>query len=264
MKDMAGKVALVTGAAGSLGRATAQAFAAAGASVVASDIRSAGGKETVELILDTGGTAMFVECDVTREDSVREMVHAGVEAYGGLDYAYNNAHIDGFRAPVSSMTDGEFRRVMDVNLFGTFYCTKHEIPEMVKRGGGVIVNSSSTAGSRGFAEMAPYVASKHAVTGLTKTAALECARDNVRVVAIDPSVIASRSPVLAMQADDGLLETLEQADPLGRAGTPRDVADLVVRLCSDGAAFVTASGIVVDGRARRHGSPSVVRSSHER
>lgn len=252
MRDMAGKVALVTGAAGSLGRATAQAFAAAGASVVATDIRSAGGKETVELILDAGGTAMFVECDVTREDSVREMVITGVEAYGGLDFAYNNGQIDGCSAPVSGMTDGEFRRVMDVNLFGTFYCMKHEIPAMAKRGGGVIVNASSTAGLRGFAEMAPYVASMHAVAGLTKTAALECARDNVRVVAIHPSVIATRSLVLAMQDDDGLLEKVQQAHPLGRAGTPQEVADLVVFVCSDSAAFMTGSGIVVDGGALCH------------
>ena len=253
MRDMTGKVALVTGAAGSLGRATAQAFAAAGAAVITTDIRSAGGKETVELILDSGGRAMFVECDVTREDSVHEMVHAGVEAFGGLDFAYNNGRINGFRAPVAGMTDGEFRRVMDVNLFGTFYCMKHEIPEMVKRGGGVIVNSSSTAGLRGFAEMSPYVASKHAVAGLTKTAALEYAHDNVRVVAIHPSVIATRSLVLAMQDDDGLLEKVQQAHPLGRAGTPEEVADLVVFLCSDSAAFMTGSGIVVDGGALCHG-----------
>jgi NAD(P)-dependent dehydrogenase (short-subunit alcohol dehydrogenase family) len=181
------------------------------------------------------------------------MVHAGVEEFGGLDFAYNNGHITGFRAPVAGMTDGEFRRVMDVNLFGTFYCMKHEIPEMVKRGGGVIVNSSSTAGLRGFEEMSPYVASKHAVAGLTKTAALEYAHDNVRVVAIHPSVIATRSLVLAMQDDDGLLEKVQQAHPLGRAGTPEEVADLVVFLCSDSAAFMTGSGIVVDGGALCHG-----------
>lgn len=250
---MTGKVALVTGAAGSLGRAAAHAFAAAGAAVIATDIQSSGGKETVEQILDAGGEASFIECDVTREDSVFDMVVEGVRTYGGIDFAYNNSRIDGFPATVSGMTDGEFRRVMDVNLFGVFYCMKYELPEMIKRGGGVIVNCSSTAGLRGYPEMGPYVASKHAVAGLTKTAALEYARHNVRVVAIHPAVIATRSVVLAMQDDDGVLEAIQQAHPLGRAGTPHEIADLVVFLCSDSAAFMTGSGIVVDGGALCHG-----------
>jgi NAD(P)-dependent dehydrogenase (short-subunit alcohol dehydrogenase family) len=253
MAGMAGKVALVTGAAGGLGRATAQAFAAAGASVVVADIVTAGGKDTVELILGAGGEATFVECDVTDERSVRALVATTVATYGGLDYAYNNSGIEGHPAAVAEMTDAEFRRVMDVNLFGVFYCMKYEVPEMLKRGGGVIVNCSSTAGLRGYANMTPYVASKHAVAGITKAAALEYATQGIRIVSIHPAAIATDMVARAMAESPDMAAAIESMHPIGRVGEPREIADVVVFLCSDGASFMTGSQIVVDGGALCHG-----------
>lgn len=253
MTGMHGKVALVTGAAGGLGRATAQAFAAAGAQVVVADIVASGGKETVDLIVQAGGEATFVECDVTVEPSVKELVATAVRTYGGLDYAYNNSGIEGHQAPVHEMTDAEFRRVMDVNLFGVFYCMKYEVPEMLKRGGGVIVNCSSTAGIRGYANMTPYVASKHAVAGLTKATALEYATKNIRVVSIHPAAIATQMVARAMHESPALAAAIETMHPIGRVGEPREIADVVVFLCSDGASFMTGSQIVVDGGALCHG-----------
>ena len=253
MSTMEGKVVLVTGAAAGLGRATAQAFAAAGAKVVVADIEVAGGRETVELITASSGDTTFVECDVTDEESVRTLVAAAVAAYGGLDYAYNNSGIEGHPAPVDQMTDAEFRRVVDVNLFGVFYCMKYEIPEMLRRGGGVIVNCSSTAGLRGYAAMSPYVASKHAVAGLTKAAALEYATQGIRVVSIHPAAIATEMVSRAMAASADMAAAIEHMHPIGRIGQPREIADVVVFLCSDGASFMTGSQIVVDGGALCHG-----------
>lgn len=253
MSSMAGKVALVTGAAAGLGRATAQAFAAAGAKVVVADVQAAGGKDTVELILSAGGEAMFVECDVTDEQAVRRLVATAVATYGGLDYAYNNSGIEGHQAPVAEMADAEFRRVMDVNLFGVFYCMKYEVPAMLARGGGVIVNCSSTAGLRGYPGMTPYVASKHAVAGLTKAAALEYATQGIRVVSIHPAAIATDMVARAMAENEELAAAIETMHPIGRIGQPREIADVVVFLCGDGASFMTGSQVVVDGGALCHG-----------
>jgi NAD(P)-dependent dehydrogenase (short-subunit alcohol dehydrogenase family) len=253
MSGMQGKVALVTGAAAGLGRATAQAFAAAGAKVVVADIVVSGGKETVEMITDAGGDATFVECDVTLESSVRDLVAAAVAAYGGLDYAYNNAGIEGHQAPVPEMTDAEFRRVLDVNLMGVFYCMKYEIPEMLKRGGGAIVNCSSTAGLRGYANMSPYVASKHAVAGITKSTALEFADQGIRIVSIHPAAIATQMIERAMAESADLAAAIESMHPIGRVGRPSEIADVVVFLCSDGASFMTGSQIAIDGGALCHG-----------
>lgn len=253
MADMTGKVALVTGAGSGLGAATAQAFAAKGASVVVSDVDADGGMATVEGITGDGGTATFVACDVADEDAVAHLVDATVDAYGGLDYAYNNAGIEGHPAPTPEMETAEFRRVLDINLLGVFFCMKYEIPKMLERGGGVIVNCSSTAGIRGYAQMMPYVASKHAVAGMTKTAALEWATEGIRVVSIHPAAIATPMITRAMEENPDLAEQISSMHPVGRVGQPREIADVVVFLCSDGASFMTGSQIVVDGGALAHG-----------
>lgn len=251
--DMNGKVALVTGAGSGIGRATAEAFAAAGASVVVADVDIDGAKETVEAITADGGTATHVECDVSDEDAVRAAVAAAVGSFGGLDYACNNAGIEGHPAPVVDMEADEFRRVLDVNVMGVFFGMKHEIPAMLERGGGVVVNISSTAGYRGYPQMSPYVASKHAVAGMTKTVALEYATEGIRVLSVHPAAIETPMISRAMAENPDLAASMEQMHPIGRVGQPREIADVVVFLCSDGASFMTGSQIVVDGGALSHG-----------
>jgi len=251
--DMNGKIALVTGAGSGIGRSTALAFAGAGASVVVGDIDTEGAEETVEAITADGGTAAHVECDVTDEGAVRAAVASAVENYGGLDYACNNAGIEGHPALVTDMDADEFRRVLDVNVMGVFFGMKHQIPAMLERGGGVIVNVSSTAGYRGYPQMSPYVASKHAVTGMTKTVALEYATRGIRVLSVHPAAIETPMISRAMAENPDLATSMEAMHPIGRVGQPREIADVVVFLCSDGASFMTGSQIVVDGGALSHG-----------
>lgn len=252
-EDMTGKVALVTGAAAGLGRATAEAFARAGASVVVADVTEDGGRETVARIEAAGGTATFVRCDVTDEASVAAMVEAAVSAYGGLDYAYNNAGIEGHQAPTAEMATEEFERVLGVNLLGVFLCMKYEIPRLLERGGGAIVNCSSTAGLRGYANLGPYVASKHAVAGLTKATALEYADQGIRVVSIHPAAIQTEMIDRAMAENPALAAAIATMHPIGRVGQPREIADVVVFLCSEGASFMTGGQVVVDGGALSRG-----------
>jgi NAD(P)-dependent dehydrogenase (short-subunit alcohol dehydrogenase family) len=251
--NMTGKVALVTGAAAGLGRATAAAFARAGAAVVVADVNEAGGRQTVAQIQAEGGRATFVRCDVADEASVAAMVEAAVAAYGGLDYAFNNAGIEGHQAPTAAMPTAEFGRVLGVNLLGVFFCMKHEIPRLLARGGGVIVNCSSTAGLRGYANLGPYVATKHAVTGLTKATALEYADRGIRVLSIHPAAIQTEMIDRAMAASPALAAAIATMHPVGRVGQPREIADVVVFLCSDGASFMTGSQVVVDGGALAKG-----------
>lgn len=251
--DMQDKVAVVTGAGSGIGRATAEAFAAAGASVVVADVDEDGGRATVERIEDSGGSAGFVKCDVTDESSVEAMVQYAVDTFGGLDYACNNAGIEGKQHPTAEMDTEEFRRVVDVNLFGVFHCMKHEIPAMLQRSGGVIVNISSTAGLRGYAKLGPYVASKHAVAGLTKATALEYAEEGIRVLSVHPAAIETPMVSRAMEDNPDLAESMENMHPIGRVGQPPEIADVVVFLCSDGASFMTGSQVVVDGGALSKG-----------
>lgn len=245
--NMNEKVALVTGGGSGLGRATAEAFAANGASVIVADIDEDGGRETVSNIESAGGAATFVTCDVTDEQSVADTVQAAVDTYGGLDYAYNNAGTEGKQMRVGDMDTEEFRRVVELNLFGVFHCIKAEIPAMLERGGGVIVNTSSTAGLRGYPQLAPYSASKHAVAGLTKAVALEYAEEGIRVLSIHPSAIETPMVARALEDNPDMRDALENDQPMGRIGQPDEIADVVVFLCSDGASFMTGAQIVVDG-----------------
>ena len=181
------------------------------------------------------------------------MVETAVRTYGGLDFAYNNAGVEGRQHPLAEMPTDEFRRVLDINLMGVYFCMKHEIPQMLERGGGVIVNTSSTAGLRGYAKLGPYVASKHAVAGLTKSTALEYADQGIRIVSVHPAAIETPMISRAMADNPELADQMESMHPIGRVGQPREVADVVLFLCSDGASFMTGSQIVIDGGALSKG-----------
>lgn len=246
-----GKAALVTGAAAGIGRATALAVAAAGARVTLADVDAAGGAETAAMIRAAGGEAEFVRADVARADEVAALVAAAQRRWGGLQLAVNNAGIEGRVAPLAEQDAADFDRVIAVNLRGTFLCLKAEIPAILAAGGGAIVNLSSVAGQIGFAGLAPYVASKHAVIGLTRNAALEYARQGVRVNAVCPGGVETRMlDSLAAQVSGGTAgtrELLAPMHPIGRIGVPREIADAIVWLLSEQAAFVTGAAIAVDG-----------------
>ncbi len=247
MDTMQGKVALVTGAASGIGRATAILFAERGASVAVSDVLVDGGQETVSMITSGGGSAIFIECDVSDEAQVKAMVETTVSTFGRLDYVNNNAGIDGILAPIGDQTTEDYDRVMAVNLRGVFLGMKYQIPVMIAQGGGAIVNTSSVAGHVGIVDLGPYVASKHGVNGLTRNAALENATTNIRVNALCPGVI--QTPMLdgiIAQAPE-MIEGILASTPMGRMGQPREMAEIVVWLCSDAASFVTGHMLVADG-----------------
>lgn len=242
-----GKVAMVTGAGSGIGRASALAFAKNGAKVVVNDIVAEGAEETVEMIKAAGGEAIFVKADVTQAIEVEALINKTVEIYGRLDYAHNNAGIDGEPAPLADCTIENWDRTIGINLRGVFLCMKYEIPQMVKQGSGAIVNTASIAGLIGTASMPAYNASKHGVVGLTRTAALEYAAAGVRINAVCPG--ATRTALLEniMAVMPELLETLESSHPIGRIAEPEEIANTVVWLCSDEASFVTGHPMVVDG-----------------
>lgn len=242
-----GKVALVTGAGSGIGRASALAFAARGAKVVVSDIAAAEGEETVRLVQAAGGEAAFVKADVSRAPDVQALIAAAVKTYGRLDYAHNNAGLEGFAAPTADCTEENWGRVIAVNLTGAWLCLKHEIPQMLAQGGGAIVNTASAAGLVGLKRFPAYAASKHGIVGLTKTAALEYAKAGIRINAVCPGFI--QTAMVARQAGGRpeVAAQLAAAAPMARLGTPEEVAAAVVWLCSDEAAFVTGHALTVDG-----------------
>lgn len=244
-----GKVALVTGAGSGIGRACAVAFAREGAKVVVSDVAAKGGEETARTIRETGGEALFVRCDVSRSTEVDALVETTVRAFGRLDCACNNAGIGGAQASTAEYPVEAWSRVLSVNLTGVWLCMKHEIPRMLAGGrGGSIVNMSSILGTVGFENSPAYVAAKHGIIGLSRTAALEYAKRGIRVNAVCPGFI--RTPILegaGITEGSDRFAVLSALHPMGRMGTPEEVAESVLWLCSEGASFVTGHALLVDG-----------------
>lgn len=244
-----GQVALVTGGGAGIGRASALAFAAEGLQVVVSDIDAAGGEGTVELIRAAGGEARFVRCDVTRDAEVKALLEATVAAYGRLDYAFNNAGIEIEKGRLAEGSEAEFDAIMGVNVKGVWLCMKHQLPLMLAQGGGAIVNTASVAGLGAAPKMSIYAASKHAVIGLTRSAAIEYAKKRIRVNAVCPAVIDTDMFRRACEADPKKGEFAAAMHPVGRIGTVEEVAAAVLYLCCDDAAFTTGHALAVDGGA---------------
>jgi len=245
-----GKVAIVTGAAGGIGRATALAFAREGAAVLVTDINTAGGQETVRLIREAGGTAEFLQVDVTKDDQVAAMVRRAVELWGGLDVAFNNAGIEGVLAPTHEYPEEAWERVIAINLTAVWRCMRHEIPEMLKRGGGAIVNTASILGLVGFANAPAYTASKHGVVGLTKAAAQEYAELGLRINAVCPGFIETPMVMergVQLGKDKAAYAQVAGLHPMNRLGKPEEIAEAVLWLCSPKASFVTGYALAVDG-----------------
>ena len=246
-KILEGKVAIVTGGTGGIGRASAVELAKAGAKVVVTGRREKEGQETVQLIQKAGGTGIFVKVDINLEADIIQMVKKTVDTYGRLDIAFNNAGILA-HGPIAQVTEKEYTQVFDANVKGVLLSMKHEVPAMLKSGGGSIINMSSIVGLISLSETAIYSASKHAVVGMTKAAALELARKNIRVNGVAPAgietdMLTSYVPNLESQE----AKQFRELHPMGRFGKPEEIASVVVFLASPAASFITGQTIAIDG-----------------
>lgn len=246
MAEMTGKVALVTGAGSGIGRASAVGFAQRGARVIVTDVDEQGGQETVRLVKEAGSDGLFVRVDVTKAADIEAAVKAAVDHYQRLDYAVNSAGIGGAAALVGDYPEDQWRLVIDINLTGVFLGMKAEIQQMLKQGGGAIVNLASILGLVAFEGSPAYVASKHGVVGLTKAAALEYSARGIRANAVCPGFIAT-SMTKQLREDEAVNQMLIKKHPMGRLGTAEEVAALVLWLCSDAASFVSGGTYEVDG-----------------
>jgi NAD(P)-dependent dehydrogenase (short-subunit alcohol dehydrogenase family) len=245
--SFAGKVAFVTGAANGIGRAAALAFAHEGASVVAADVTEQGNQDTARMIEEAGGRVLAVRCDVSRDGDVKAALDRAVETFGRLDFAFNNAGVEQPITAAADLREEDWDRIVDINLRGVFLCMRHEIPLMLEQGGGAIVNTSSGAGVKGFAGQGAYCAAKHGVVGLTRAAALDYAKANIRVNAVCPGII--ETPMMD-RFSGGTPEGRERViaqEPVGRMGKPEEIASAVLWLCSDAAAFMVGHAMVMDG-----------------
>ena len=237
------KVALVTGGTSGIGKATAIEFARAGAKVVLTGRREKEGAQVVAEIKKLSGDAAFVRTDVAKDADVKAMVDFTVDKFGRLDVAFNNAGVE-WKGPLDQATEAEYRRVFDINVWGVLNSMRHEIPAMLKNGGGAIVNNSSVAGHVGLGEVSIYIASKHAVEGLTKSVALEFARRNIRINAVAPGVIATE---MFDRFAEGARDQITSMIPVGRSGVTEEIAAAVLYLCSDDAKFTVGTSLVIDG-----------------
>jgi NAD(P)-dependent dehydrogenase (short-subunit alcohol dehydrogenase family) len=244
MSQFVGKVVLITGGNAGIGRAAALEFANQGAKVVVSGRREKEGREVIAEIKALGGKAIFVKTDVSKESDVKAMIEQTLATFGRLDCAFNNAGIVQAPTPLPDQTEETYDQIMDINVKGVWLSLKDEIPAMLKTGGGAIVNNSSVGGLVGFATAPVYVASKHAVIGLTKSVALEYATQHVRVNAVAPGTIETR---MFRDFAPEVRQMLESAHPMGRIGQPEEIASAVVWFCSDGASFVTGQTVPIDG-----------------
>ena len=258
-----GKVALVTGAGSGIGRASALGFAACQAKVVIADIDTAKGEETARFIKKEGGQAVFIRANVADAKDVKELIEQVLKHYGRLDYGHNNAGVEGKKASLIEQTEEDWDKMIDINLKGVWLSMKYEIPAMLRNGGGVIVNTGSVSSEVGLRNYAPYCASKHGIIGLTKTAALEFVKENIRVNAVCPGLIdtdmITRS-IVGDASNEGIMQgywyrikkmiggaVLRSKQPSGRMGLPEEVALAVLWLCSDQSSFVNGHALVVDG-----------------
>lgn len=240
------KVAIVTGGSSGIGRATAIALGKEGVKIAIAARRAKEGEETVRLVKEAGSDGILVNTDVSNEDDVKSLVEKIIKTYGRLDYAFNNAGIEEMMTPLIDQTSEIFDQIMNVNVKGVWLCMKYEIPEMIRTGGGAIVNMSSVAGVMGFPQMPIYIASKHAVLGLTKSAALEYAKSGIRINAVAPGGVET-DMAKRVGSDHQFIETLTSMHPIGRIADPEEIANAVVWLLSDKASFVLGHTLLVDG-----------------
>jgi NAD(P)-dependent dehydrogenase (short-subunit alcohol dehydrogenase family) len=253
--ELHNKVALITGGTTGIGRDTAILFAKNGAKVVISGRRETEGNETISLVRAAGGDGLFVKSDVSKSADIQSLIQKTIEKFGRLDLAFNNAGVEGQWKPIIEQSEEDWDSVIDINLKGVWLCLKYEIQQMLKQGSGAIVNMSSVAGLMGAAGAAVYVASKHGVIGLTRTAALECAAKGIRVNAVCPAVIETAMAERAF-ADPEVNKSILAQHPIGRFGKPMEIAEAVLWLCSDKSSFMTGHYIVLDGGMRAGPNPN--------
>jgi NAD(P)-dependent dehydrogenase (short-subunit alcohol dehydrogenase family) len=245
--DFSGKVALVTGAAAGMGLATAQAFAEAGAAVVLADVKEEAVQAEAEKLVAAGHKALAVRCDVRDDAQVAAMVDRAADEFGRLDAAFNNAGVMARIAPTADSTREDWDRVIGVNLQGVWSCMKHELRQMERQGSGAIVNNASIGALTGNPGIASYIASKHGVVGLTRTAALEYVKHGIRVNAVNPGLIDTQIARDVVDGNERAYIELEKGVPMGRAGRPEEIASVVLWLCSPGSSYVVGHALTVDG-----------------